>query len=218
AWWAGDGAAHVLAFDSNALLLERASGSRPLSEWSRDGNDDDTIRTLCAVAARLHAPRCKVPPDLPALAYWFRDLEAAAVSHGGLLIRSATALRELLSAEQEITVLHGDLHHDNVLDFGAERGWLAIDPKGLIGERGFDFATMFLNPDLADPSRPVATDPARFRQRLRLVSELGELDRRRLLYWLLAWCGLSMVWSADDTAAAGIAVTVGRFAETELNR
>jgi aminoglycoside/hydroxyurea antibiotic resistance kinase len=42
-------------------------------------------------------------------------------------------------------VLHGDLHHGNVLDFGL-RGWLAIDPKGLLGERGFDFANIFTNP------------------------------------------------------------------------
>jgi hypothetical protein len=52
--------------------------------------------------------------------------------------------------------LHGDIHHDNILDFG-RRGWLAIDPKRLFGERGFDYANLFCNPDLSDPSHPVAT-------------------------------------------------------------
>jgi streptomycin 6-kinase len=42
-------------------------------------------------------------------------------------------------------VLHGDIHHDNVLDFGA-RGRLAIDPKGLLGERGFEFAIFLPTP------------------------------------------------------------------------
>jgi streptomycin 6-kinase len=46
--------------------------------------------------------------------------------------------------------LHGDLHHENVLDFG-ERRWLAIDPHGLHGERFFDFANIFTNPDLMIP-------------------------------------------------------------------
>lgn len=218
AWWAADGAAQVLASDGVALLMERAAGSQSLSEKSRDGQDDETIRILCAVASRLHAPRPKVRPDLPTLAHWFRDLEPAAVTHGGVLYLSVAALREVLSTEREITVLHGDLHHDNVLDFGPGRGWLAIDPKGLIGERGFDFATLFLNPDLADPSRPVATDHARFVQRLQRVAEVGNLDRRRLLKWVLAWSGLSSVWSTDDRQAARIAITIGRFADAELNR
>jgi streptomycin 6-kinase len=51
----------------------------------------------------------------------------------------------LLAEPREVGVLHGDLHHGNVLDFGV-RGWLAIDPKGLLGERGFDFANIFTNP------------------------------------------------------------------------
>jgi streptomycin 6-kinase len=218
AWWAGEGAARVLAFDGEGLLLERAPRSRPLSRLSRNGRDDEAIRILCTVATRLHVPRRKGHPDLPTLAHWFRDLEAAAASRGGFLNQSLAAMRDLLSSERDVAILHGDLHHDNVLDFGPGRGWLAIDPKGLIGERAFDFATLFLNPDLADPSRPVATDPARFLQRLQLVAEAGNLDRRRLLEWILAWSGLSSIWSLDDPRAAGIAATIARFADMELNR
>jgi streptomycin 6-kinase len=218
AWWAGDGAAYVLACDGGALLLERAMNARSLSEMSRDGRDDEATCTLCAVASRLHSLSRAAPPDLPTLAVWFRDLEPAAASRGGFLNRSLAAMRELLSAEREITVLHGDLHHDNVLDFGATRGWLAIDPKGLIGDRGFEFATLFINPDLADSSRPVATDQVRFLRRLQLVAEVANLDRRRLLTWILAWSGLSSVWSTGDTDATRIAVTIAGFAEAELNR
>ena len=75
-------------------------------------------------------------------------------------------------------MLHGDLHHDNVLDFG-ERGWLAIDPKRLLGERGFDFANIFTNPDLADPTRPVATEPGRFGRRLEVIAEAAAKEARQ---------------------------------------
>ena len=75
-------------------------------------------------------------------------------------------------------MLHGDIHHDNVLDFG-ERGWLAIDPKRLYGERGFDYANIFCNPNYG-----IATDPAIFQRRVEQVCRLAGLERRRLLQWI----------------------------------
>jgi streptomycin 6-kinase len=74
----------------------------------------------------------------------------------------------LLATPHRIGVLHGDLHHASVLDFGA-RGWLAIDPKSLTGERGFEFANIFINPDLSDPTRP-ATMLTAARRRLTAIS------------------------------------------------
>ena len=133
-WWDSDGAARVLARDDDALLLERAEGAASLSDMARNGRDDEACRVLCAVAARLHAPRPKPLPELVPLPHWFRELEGAAAAHGGILVRCAETARALLAEPREVGVLHGDLHHDNVLDFGA-RGWLAIDPKRLVGER-----------------------------------------------------------------------------------
>ena len=40
---------------------------------------------------------------------------------------------ELTESQGKTLLLHGDLHHDNIL-FDKKRGWLAIDPKGIIGE------------------------------------------------------------------------------------
>jgi streptomycin 6-kinase len=90
-------------------------------------------------------------PGLAPLSHWFRELQPAAATHGGILVRCAETAQALLAEPRDIGVLHGDLHHGNVLDFGV-RGWLAIDPKGHLGERGFDFANIFSNPDLADPT------------------------------------------------------------------
>src|SRR5690606_6680990 len=131
------------------------------------------------------------------LQVWFRDLEPAARTHGGILGRAAAAADDLSADCRVEVVLHGDLHHHNVRDFG-ERGWLAIDPKHLRGERGFDYANIFTNPDLADPCRPVATEPGRFARRLEIVAEAAGLDRRRLLQWILAWAGLSAAWYLGD--------------------
>jgi streptomycin 6-kinase len=214
-WWDGDGAARVLARDGDALLLERAEGTASLADMARTGRDDEACRILCAVAARLHAPRPKPLPDLIPLAHWFRELEPAAAAYGG--IRCAAAAESLLAEPREVGVLHGDLHHGNVLDFGA-RGWLAIDPKRLAGERGFDFANIFTNPDLDDPSRPVATEPDRFARRLQVVSAAAGLEGNRLLRWILAWTGLSAAWFLGDGDSAAIDLRVAHMAAAELDR
>lgn len=217
-WWDGEGAARVLARDNAALLLERATGPASLADMARSGRDDEACRILCAAAARLHAPRSKPLPELIPLAHWFRDLEPAAAKHGGILARSAETARALLSGPREVGALHGDLHHDNVLDFGA-RGWLAIDPKPLVGERGFDFANIFTNPDLADPAQPVATEPGRFARRLEVVAEAAGLERRRLLSWILAWTGLSASWFLNDgDPLASIDLQIAALAAAELDR
>lgn len=218
-WWDGDGAARVLARDDNALLLERAEGVRSLAEMARDGRDDEACRILCAVAERLHAPRLTPLPELLPLRELFEELGPAASAHGGILTRCHQTAEALLAAPRDVTVLHGDLHHGNVLDFG-HRGWLAIDPKGVVGERGFDFANIFTNPDLDDPSCPVATRPGVFASRLQAVAEAARLDRQRLMNWILAWTGLSAAWFFSDgqPQMAAIDLRVAELAAAELDR
>ena len=209
-WWDGDGAARILAHDGAAMLLERATGHRSLAAMVHDGRDDEASRILCAVAARLHAPRNTAPPDLIPLSAWFAELEPAAAKHGGVFRHAAAAARDLLARPQDVCVLHGDLHHGNVLDF-KERGWLAIDPKGLIGERGFDFANILCNPDFG-----IATSPGRLAHQASVVAEAARLDRTRLLRWILAYAGLSSAWTIGEGSNAALASTVAELAAAEI--
>lgn len=211
-WWDGDGAARVLEHAGDAVLMERAQGPGSLIELARGGRDDEASRILCGAAARLHAPRGRPPPELVPLDRWFRSLDPAAAAHGGILAASAAAARELLAAPRDVAVLHGDLHHGNVLDFGA-RGWLAIDPKGLVGERGFDFANLFCNPDLE-----TAAAPGRLARRLEVVVAAAALEPGRLLRWVLAYAGLSAAWSLEDGEDPDFALAVAALAAAELAR
>jgi streptomycin 6-kinase len=206
AWWAGEGAARVLAHEGSALLLERALGERCLVEMTRTDRDDEATRILCEAAARLHRPRGEPPPTLMSLEERFRSLVPAAAMHGGILGLSARMARKLLHDARDPVVLHGDLHHRNVLDFG-ERGWLAIDPKGLRGERAFDFANIFCNPD-----PETALLPGRLERQLEVVVETAGVDRRRMVGWILAYAGLSAVWSLEDGDDPDLALEVARLA------
>jgi streptomycin 6-kinase len=180
---------------------------------ARSGEDDEATRIICATAVRLHARRTAPPPDtLVPLPVWFRALEPAATQHGGIFIKSLAAAHELLGRSHDIAVLHGDLHHENVLD-GAARGWLVIDPKGLIGERGFDFANLFCNPDAA-----TAIAPGRLRCQLKVVSDETGFEPARLLKWILAYCGLSAAWSLGDGHDAKPAIAIAEIAAAELGK
>jgi len=123
--------------------------------------------------------------------------------------RTATSL---LAGERDIVVLHGDVHHSNILDFGA-RGWLAIDPKGLLGERYFDYANMFCNPDPM-----IATMPGRLAHQSRVVAEAAQIERSRLLAWIVAWAGLSAAFAIDDSQPPDDALSIAQIAAAELSR
>lgn len=193
AYWAGQGAADVYECDGAALLMERAAGSASLMAMANHGQDDEASQIACRVIAALHAPRTRAWPDaLVPLADWFQSLEQAAEREGGLFARAMKQAHELLASAEAARPLHGDIHHDNVLDFGA-RGWLAIDPKPLQGDRGFDYANLLCNPELATVTRP-----ERFHRQLQVVSLAADLPPARLAGWTLAYAGLSAAWFLED--------------------
>ena len=216
-WWEGHGAAPVLAHENEAILLARATGQRSLAAMSREGQDTEACRILCSVANRLHGAQKKPWPQLTSLDEWFSPLVHITPKHSGMMAFCSETAKELLSSPRDMVVLHGDLHHGNVLDF-ASSGWLAIDPKGLSGERGFDFANIFTNPDLDNPVPRVATVPERFKRRLKTVTETAGLDKERLLKWIIAWCGLSAMWSFEDGIPHSTPLEVAKLAIDELEK
>lgn len=191
-WWNGEGAAQVYEYDGDAILMERARDAVSLLDMAENGEDDAATRILCSVVDRLHAPRGAPPPNLVPLPEWFTGLWAAAAKHGGAYARAAEVARELHAAPREVVPLHADIHHRNVLDF-AERGWLAIDPKRVIGDRGYEYANIFTNPELS-----IVAQPERFARQLEVVTEAARIERSRLLRWIIAYAGLSAAWFLED--------------------
>lgn len=96
--------------------------------------------------------------------------------------------RELVqgTGTEEHRVLHGDVHHGNVLDFRGD--WRVIDPKGLFGHRAFDYANIFCNPTI-----DVAL--SHFNRRLNIVGESSGFDIDTVRSWVIAWCALSVTWT-----------------------
>ncbi|MCD5347963.1 aminoglycoside phosphotransferase family protein [Agromyces sp. H3Y2-19a] len=208
----GHGAARVLQREGQAVLLERATGTGDLVRMVVDGDDDGATRVICAAARRVHLDPAELPtltdsgvPLLVPLEQWFRELFAHADDLDPLHRQGADYADRLLSTQRDARVLHGDLHHGNVLDFG-ERGWLVIDPKGLVGEAAFDYCNLLCN-----PSHARALMPGRLERQFGIVvAETGVLPSRQR-DWLVAWCALSSTWFAiaDDPSHAESVTRLG---------
>jgi streptomycin 6-kinase len=197
----GRGVAQLLDADRErgVLLLERLAPGTPLS---RLADDEQATSIAAGVMRQLWRP---APPEhpFPTVAKWALGLGRLREHFGGdtgpfpaRLVEEAESLfAELLASASEQVLLHGDLHHDNIL--AAEREpWLAIDPKGLVGERAYEVGALMRN----QLPQPLTGDYAsRFLARRldQLTEELG-LERARLHGWSLAQAVLSAWWSFED--------------------
>lgn len=193
-YWDGDGAVRVYRSDQHAVLLERAKGKRSLGEMAINGGDLEAAEILAQGLAKLHQSRPQQKPaGLKPLADQFSSLFDLSAEHPNLG-RCAEVARALLDDPREIMPLHGNLHHWNLLD-GGERGWLAIDPKALIGERTYDVANLLRNPW---PYGGIVHDIARMRRLAEFYAERLDLDVQRVLKFAFAHSGLSAAWDLED--------------------
>ena len=196
-WWDGAGTARVWELSDDAVLMEWLDGPSA-GDMARTGQDDAATGILCDVLADLHRPR-GAPPDLHDLAGWVRPLTLArAADWPPAFAEAALRLGHLLETAPDAVPLHGDFHHDNVMR--SARGWLAMDPKGLIGDPAYDAANLFRNPLGASE---LALDAGRIaRLADRVSARLGQ-RRGRVLDWAAAHCALAAVWNRSDGNPTG---------------
>jgi streptomycin 6-kinase len=71
------------------------------------------------------------------------------------------------------------------------RGWLAIDPKGLVGDPHYELANVFRNPYRAEP---VVAQPARIEALADAFAQELDLDRLRILAWAAVHSAIAAVW------------------------
>lgn len=210
----GDGAVALLADDPavGAMLLERADPGTPLAELA-ESDDQAATAVLLDVMHRLHRP---APADggLPTVAGWGRGFDRLRSRHGGgtgplpapLVSRAERIWAELAAPPLPASpagspggavLLHGDLHHENVLR-SDRAGWLAIDPKGVLGEPLHEVGPLLLNPwpELLGWPDPGAVLARRVEQ---LADGLG-LPARTVRRWGFAFAVMSAVWSDEDGA------------------
>ncbi|CDX56982.1 Streptomycin phosphotransferase, streptomycin-resistance [Mesorhizobium plurifarium] len=201
AWRRGEGAVRLLGRDGHRMLLEYA-GDRLLSEHLAEHGDDAATAIAAGVMAKLLSPSGHTPPpDLQPLRERYVSLFRVAKADRGagrtsLYVHAADTAERLLAEPHEIKPLHGDLHHDNIL-FGP-RGWLAIDPKGVLGDPGFDAANMFYNPLDRDD---LCLDPRRIAHLAKMFGKTLGQSPCAILDHAIAYGCLSAAWHREDKNA-----------------
>jgi len=190
--WNGVGAVRLIAGDGvrRALVVERCLPGTQLWEVEEGRANEIAADVLSQLwqAAPIGAFRSLAGEA----ARWAAELPLTWEGAGrpfeqALLDEAVEFLATASSTAEDDALLHQDLHGGNILQ--SERGWLAIDPKPLVGERAFDVASL-----LRDRRDDLARDPdaaGRIRRRLDFFSDRLELDRERVRGWgiahALAW-------------------------------
>jgi streptomycin 6-kinase len=201
--YAGRGMVRVLeaARDDRVVLMERVVPGETL--WHVP--IDDALETLASVMTKLRA----APPkghSFPDARSYHRAWPNHRRLYGGagpidvdLFEIGERLFIELCDSAASPFVLHGDLHYGNVLSSDRE-GWLAIDPKGVVGEPSYEVCKIFSNrvDELYGSSDPLRA----MRRRVETVADLTGFDRERIRLWALAQAVLSEVWTADDPSRA----------------
>ncbi|MFF4750731.1 aminoglycoside phosphotransferase family protein [Streptomyces sp. NPDC002514] len=190
--WDGDGAVRLLEHDGPTctLLLERLDEGRVLSDLP---DDREAVRIIGGLLARLTA--VPAPPGMRRLADIARQMleqvpwaleRIADPADRRLVGDCAAAVREVL-AEPGDRLLHWDLHFENVLA-GTRADWLAIDPKPLAGDPGFDLL----------PAIDNRYDPAETGWRFDALTDALGLDRERARAWTLGRVLQNCLWETED--------------------
>jgi streptomycin 6-kinase len=214
----GHGVVRVLEHRPGAMLMERALPGNSLADVVRAGNDEEATTILAAVMAAMLPD--DPPPHCPTALLWGRAFanyrESGDTQLPPALFNSAEETYfDLCMTQRTTRLLHGDLQHYNVV-FDDARGWLTIDPKGVVAEREFELAALLRNPH-GVPG--LYTASANIGRRLTYLCTRLELDYHRALRWAFAQSVLSAIWDVEDegsTKPDGPALTLARTIQRML--
>ncbi|WP_252503833.1 aminoglycoside phosphotransferase family protein [Sporosarcina sp. Marseille-Q4943] len=194
----GQGCAVLVKADAEqgAMLLEKL---QPGTMLSTETDEEVVIQNFCHVWKQIRRP-LPIDGDFPTVLDWataFTKYQGNFKENDGPIpnewVKTANDyLHEIQHSSADNELLHGDLHHENIL-FSSERGWLAIDPKGVAGSPYFDVVSFLINHLFTKPNPEVL-----LKKRVDLLSDSLDLDREKLLKAAVSMSTLYACWGVDD--------------------
>lgn len=190
----GKGAVKLLDYDTNAHLLHYCDPGNDIRVLS----EEEGIAVFCDVMAALHHT-CKDFPTIKKLSLLEKDFDMYLHSDKRLLsdeeiYQSKQLFLELIESQASEVLLHGDLHHYNILQ-DKDYGWLAIDPKGYIGDPAYEVGAFLRNPIYHSQ---YYLSEAILRHRIDAISRKLGLDRKRMTQWAYVSTILAITYGGED--------------------
>lgn len=200
----GFGAVTVLAESDGMLLLQRAISGNSLKSYFPQ-RDNEAVFITCQCLKRLHQAPIPKSKAFPHIQDWLMILNQDWPIPENYLQKARVLRDRLLQTSTKDVLLHGDLHHDNILQNGDD--WLVIDPKGVIGEAAYEVGTFIRNPI----PELLALDTVEniIHHRIGLFATILGVEQQRILDWCFVQAVLSWCWAIEDGLDTG--VTYQRF-------
>jgi len=177
--------------------LEELTPGKDLTSLSLSGKDDEATKVIAGIIHQMSSVRPSIPGFISV-----NDLAPEFQRHrhtcdglmpGGMIEKAERLFAELCKSQTDIRLLHGDLHHYNVL-FDARQGWVAIDPWGVRAEIEYEVGASLRNP--IDAPDLLATETTVVK-RLKVFEDRLGLNVVRALRWAFAQAVLAALWPSE---------------------
>ncbi|MBH0156257.1 phosphotransferase [Fictibacillus sp. 5RED26] len=191
----GESTVKVLAFEKERgiMILERIKPGQTLAEIE----DDDQATIIAAKVMKVLMAPASADTNLPTVLDRENSLKRIYQNYNDYQPVSNTTIEEALSIFRELNrsidkpyILHGDLHHYNILANGDS--WTVIDPKGLIGDREYEVVQYLLN-KLPEQRMEEITE-----KRIEIFVDVLNLNKERVLLRAYSHAVLATCWTIED--------------------
>lgn len=192
----------------SAILIERIVPGIPLSTIA---DDDEATKIIASIIKKLHKPLPQNYHFIPiaewtnALSHYRKQYPTNGLLPHHLIEKAYTVFEELFATSEPPVLVHGDLHHDNILSSHRKK-WLAIDPKGIAAEPAYETAAMIRNP--YEKLRHISDLKPILERRIAILSQELSFDPTRIHKWCFAQTVLSAVWNHTEVKGSHHAIRV----------
>lgn len=192
----GFGVVKLLAEDlsQGAMLIERAVPGITLKTLFPE-EDSKAINIACQLIEKIHQAPISADNQFPSLATWLQTLDKNWHIPNNYLAHARSLKNDLLKSTCAPVLLHGDLHHDNILLNGND--WIFIDPKGVVGDPIYDKVGCLIREPLAEflcrKDQLVI-----LQNRVNLIANYFNLDTKRIIDWTFVQTVMAICWCLED--------------------
>lgn len=191
--FSGLGGVDLIAQEEGLLLLNKVIPGTSLKAYFPN-RDKEAIEIICNVIKKLHQAAIPENHNFPHIKNWLSTLDKDWNIPDEYLQKARKLGDYLLATNDSDILLHGDLHHDNILNNGNE--WIIIDPLGVIGDPSYEVIPFIYNPIPEILSEVNAAFI--IQSRISIFAKKLNVSQSRIANWCFVRAVLGWIWTLQD--------------------